>query len=85
MSSVCFSPDGERVASALGQDHQDMENAHREELATLKGHGHGVECVGFSPDGKRLARASSDKTIKGVELPRRARSNSSWWVTLRKW
>ena len=32
--------------------------------ATLKGHTDEVYCVGFSPDGKRLASAAADETIK---------------------
>jgi WD40 repeat protein len=31
---------------------------------TLKGHTNWVPCVGFSPDGKRIASGSADRTIK---------------------
>lgn len=33
-------------------------------LATLEGHSNGIQSVAFSPDGERLASASSDKTVK---------------------
>ena len=35
-----------------------------QETLTLKGHTGGVTSVAFSPDGKRLASASSDRTVK---------------------
>jgi WD40 repeat protein len=35
-----------------------------EPLLTLTGHTGHVNCVAFSPDGKRLATASWDKTVK---------------------
>ncbi|WP_406622106.1 WD40 repeat domain-containing protein [Planktothrix agardhii] len=34
------------------------------EIQTLTGHTDGLRGVSFSPDGKRLATASSDKTVK---------------------
>ena len=34
------------------------------ETATLKGHTHSVNSVSFSPDGKRIASGSQDRTIR---------------------
>jgi WD40 repeat protein len=33
-------------------------------IRTLSGHGYAVESAAFSPDGRRLVSASSDKTVK---------------------
>jgi WD40 repeat protein len=66
VSSVAFSPDGTRLASAS------VDNAvvkvwdarTGQELHTLKGHTIGVSSVAFSPDSARLASASGDNTVK---------------------
>jgi WD40 repeat protein/serine/threonine protein kinase len=65
VSSVCFSPDGTRLASASGdQTVKVWDRTSGQELLTLKGHTHAVYGVCFSPDGTRLASASGDQTVK---------------------
>jgi eukaryotic-like serine/threonine-protein kinase len=63
--SVCFSPDGERLASA-GDDGtiQVRDFLTGKELLSLKGHTGWVLAVCYRPDGKRLASAGDDGTVK---------------------
>src|SRR5262249_42621167 len=63
VTSVCFSPDGRRLASASGEPGKPgevkvWEAQTGQEALTLKGHTAYVISVCFSPDGKRLASAS---------------------------
>jgi RNA polymerase sigma factor (sigma-70 family) len=64
VASVCFSPDGKRLASAGDETVRVWDAQNGQELLTLKGHDSMVSSVCFSPDGKRLASASFDKTVK---------------------
>jgi RNA polymerase sigma factor (sigma-70 family) len=74
VTSVCFSPDGTRIATA-GRDQTvrvwDAEKG--QEIFTLKGQTQWSASVCFSPDGKRLATIGSEHIIvwdaeKGQEL-----------------
>jgi WD40 repeat protein len=64
VSSVAFSPDGTRLASASGPIMKVWDALTGQEILTLKGHNDRVSSVAFSPDGKRLASASEERTVR---------------------
>jgi WD40 repeat protein len=65
VTSVVYSPDGQRLASASWDRTVKVWDARTGQgTLTLKGHTDAVEGVAFSPGGRLLASASRDKTVK---------------------
>jgi tetratricopeptide (TPR) repeat protein len=64
VTSVAFSPDGQRLASASSDKTAKIwDSATGKELFAVKSHAGTVFAVAFSPDGQRLASANQDGSI----------------------
>lgn len=82
--SVAFSADGSRVAASCAKGSSDdesnlirvWEKATGRELARLKGHTREVRWVTFSPNGKTLASAGFDGTIRTWDIDNRKQIRS---------
>jgi len=84
VTSVSFSPDGQRIASGSYDDTIKLWDAETgEELGTLKGHTNWVNSISFSHDGRRIVSGSEDNNVKlwdaetGEEL-RTLKGHTNW-------
>ncbi len=68
--SVAFSPDGQKLVSAGGNDKLVVvwDLSKRRIIRTFKGHDEAVVATKFSPDGRRIVSASSDNTVRIWDL-----------------
>ncbi len=66
ITSVAFSPDGQRIVTSGQRDPtlRVWEAASGRELFTLRGHSDEIFCAAFSPDGRRIVTGSVDQTAK---------------------
>jgi len=63
--SICYSPDGTRLASASHDKTVKMWNTRDMTVeGTIAAHDRAVTSVDFSPDGKQIVTASDDKSVK---------------------
>jgi WD40 repeat protein len=81
VNRVAFSPDGKRLASAgepvlldaqgkrLPGEVKVWDIGSGQEVLSLKAHTGSVNCLAFSPDGKRLASAGGSHDVQGRPLP----------------
>lgn len=69
VASICFSPDGKRLASGSYDKTVRIWNvASRAVERVATGHSDFVHAVAFSPDGTQLASVSKDRAVKVIEV-----------------
>jgi WD40 repeat protein len=65
VTSVAFSPDGNRIVSGSDDKSVRVWDAKTgEQLRELQGHTDSVTSVAFSPDGNRIVSGSDDKSVR---------------------
>ena len=61
--TLAWSPDGQLLASGLGQEIALWRTMDGQQIKELKGHSNMLSCLAFSPDGKKVASGSLDKSV----------------------
>jgi WD40 repeat protein len=68
MSSVCFSPDGNIIASGSEDKTLRLWSVEGRQLHSLYGHERAINAIAFSPNGDLIASCSDDSTIRVWDL-----------------